>query len=659
MALTPQQESAIISNLQKMGKEKALEYIKTWSDKLKSNPDVAKQIWALYATAFTGVKTNTNGLINTGNKTNTGGTNTGGTNTGGTNTGGTTTPPSTTPTTLPWAFSNTSAYTYDHTKDIGAVPWSPTPPAFTPTKLIWGVAVNESWASVQQKYGFIQEQADFLAKLDKQNINKGMGIVERRAAATKAMQELQKLNTNKDTFWKLPTEFQDTVWDLVDLNNNGVPDSQEGYGLDAKSGENFTMTDDLTNLVFSTDQNFSQNEKNLTQFETKMLDIEKAATAKAADARTKLLDDTSRQLVAEYDGQISDIKWLLDERLQLNKDQYENAVGSVYRVLWGQIKGLQRIIGTDGKAMDDATALSLMGEKWVDAMQSVIDLKNTLVGDYLNQKETAIEKIRTLAREKILAAEDASEAINAINAQADLDVINLTKGFYQKMFGMTSADDARTETNLSNSRSAVTSYLSALGQTPLQINQIINNYVQKWYSVEDAMQKVSEDIRDGTNPVINDITKNNADAAKAAQAKFEQDMRMKIEPIITKWDVDLQLQNDKQAFEEAQNALDRQLELKKISISWAKSGWGSKALSITELTKRNGSLVSVLKESGKSWQLPSNMTEADARLFDSAAVLLTTQPDNTYAQAVIKKYVPEGMDDADATKYIETVSKIQ
>lgn len=48
------------------------------------------------------------------------------------------------------------------------------------------------------------------------------------------------------------------------------------------------------------------------------------------------------------------------------------------------------------------------------------------------------------------------------------------------------------------------------------------------------MQKVSEDIRDGTNPVINDITKNNADAAKAAQAKFEQDMRMKIEPIITK-----------------------------------------------------------------------------------------------------------------------------
>lgn len=112
-------------------------------------------------------------------------------------------------------------------------------------------------------------------------------------------------------------------------------------------------------------------------------------------------------------------------------------------------------------------------------MQSVIDLKNTLVGDYLNQKETAIEKIRTLAREKILAADKASEAINAINAQADLDVINLTKGFYQKMFGMTAADDARTETNLSNSRSAITSYLSALGQTPLQINQIINNYVQK------------------------------------------------------------------------------------------------------------------------------------------------------------------------------------
>ena len=178
--------------------------------------------------------------------------------------------------------------------------------------------------------------------------------------------------------------------------------------------------------------------------------------------------------------------------------------------------------------------LSLMGGVGVDAMAKVVDLKNELVTEYLTQKEAAIKKINELKMSNAMQANQADAAIAALNEKAKSDVITLTKEFYNKMFGMSEADQTRTATNLGAIRTAVTGYLSALGQTPAQINQLINNYVVKGFTPEDALRQVSDDIRNGTNAVLNNIVKNNADAARAAQAKFEANMALKIEPIVTK-----------------------------------------------------------------------------------------------------------------------------
>ncbi len=190
-------------------------------------------------------------------------------------------------------------------------------------------------------------------------------------------------------------------------------------------------------------------------------------------------------------------------------------------------------------------------------MSDVIDLKNTLVNDYLRQKDQAIQQIYTLQKENSISANEAASAVDAIKAQSESDVLNMTKTFYQQMFGMAQQDEARTANQQSQSRDAVTSYLAALGQTPAQINQLVNNYVAKGYSAEEAVRQLSDDIRNGTNPVLNNLTKNNEDAARAAQAKFNADMSLKIEPIITKGKVDLELQNDEQAFKSAEAALSR------------------------------------------------------------------------------------------------------
>lgn len=192
-------------------------------------------------------------------------------------------------------------------------------------------------------------------------------------------------------------------------------------------------------------------------------------------------------------------------------------------------------------------------------MSKIVDLKNTLVNDYLRQKDQAIQQIYTLQKENALSANDAATAVDAIKAQSEVDVLDLTKTFYQQMFGMSQQDEVRTANQQTQARDAVTNYLAALGQTPVQINQLVNEYVQKGYTAEDAMRQLSDDIRNGTNPVLNNLTKNNAEAAKAAQAKFETDMAMKLEPIKLQGEIDLALLTQKQEFEKAQKALDRKL----------------------------------------------------------------------------------------------------
>lgn len=215
-------------------------------------------------------------------------------------------------------------------------------------------------------------------------------------------------------------------------------------------------------------------------------------------------------------------------------------------------------------------------------MSDVIDLKNTLVNDYLRQKDQAIKDIQKLMTDKVISINEYSEGVDAIRAQSESDVLNMTKTFYQQMFGMAQQDEARTANQQSQSRDAVTNYLTALGQTPAQINQLVNNYVAKGYSAEEALRQLSDDIRNGTNPVLNNLTKNNEDAARAAQAKFNADMSLKIEPIITKGKVDLELQNDEQAFKKEQAALDR-----RAAAVRAASAGGKKPKALSTAAKTN------------------------------------------------------------------------
>lgn len=215
-------------------------------------------------------------------------------------------------------------------------------------------------------------------------------------------------------------------------------------------------------------------------------------------------------------------------------------------------------------------------------MSDVIDLKNTLVNDYLKQKDQAIQQIYKLQKENSISANEAASAVDAIKAQSESDVLNMTKTFYQQMFGMAQQDEARTENRQTATRSAVSEYLAALGQTPAQINQLVNNYVAKGYTTEEAMRQLSDDIRNGANPVLNNLTKNNEEAAKAAQAKFNADMALKIEPIIAKGKVDLALQDDEQAFKKEQAALDR-----RAAAVRAASAGGKKPKALSTAAKTN------------------------------------------------------------------------
>jgi hypothetical protein len=137
------------------------------------------------------------------------------------------------------------------------------------------------------------------------------------------------------------------------------------------------------------------------------------------------------------------------------------------------------LIGSDGKAVDDATALALMGDTGVGAMSKIIDLKNDLVNQYLSQKDQAIKDIYKLEKENAITTNEAASAVAAIRDQAELDVIDMTKTFYKDMFGMTEKVDRRTEETQNAIRSGVSQFLSALGLTPIQQNQMLNNYIKE------------------------------------------------------------------------------------------------------------------------------------------------------------------------------------
>lgn len=224
------------------------------------------------------------------------------------------------------------------------------------------MAVNAQGTTTQDKYGLIKEQEDFLVKMDKQNIKKGLSVIQRKEAMNTELANLQKINKDKDSFGKLPTQFKDTVGDLTDLNNNGIPDSQEGFGLGQKEGgtTNIGFTNNPLGTTYDVPSNFTDVENSLIDYEKGMAEYEKKLIDNAAERAIGVKNENVKRIVENSNSAIASIQGLLEERIQQNKEQYIDAVSSVYRQLGGQVKQFQRIIGTDGKAIDDATMLSLM-----------------------------------------------------------------------------------------------------------------------------------------------------------------------------------------------------------------------------------------------------------------------------------------------------------
>lgn len=189
-----------------------------------------------------------------------------------------------------------------------------------------------------------------------------MSVIERKASMNKTIADIQKLNVSKDTYGKLPTQFNDTVGDMLDLNNNGIPDSQEGFGMDKKEGGTTSIgfTDNPFGKTYNVPSNFTDVENSLIAYDTDMVEYEKKLIEDAAARKTLVTNENAKRVIDTNNAMVGNIQELLGERVQQNKEQYIDAVGAVYRQLGGQVKQFQRIIGTDGKAIDDATMLSLM-----------------------------------------------------------------------------------------------------------------------------------------------------------------------------------------------------------------------------------------------------------------------------------------------------------
>ena len=158
----------------------------------------------------------------------------------------------------------------------------------------------------------------------------GLSVVQQKAEATRLMKELQDFNKNKDTYGKLPIEMTDTVGSMVDLNEDGIPDSQQGYGLDEATAPNPTdttmFTDPLTGNTYESSNNFNDLEKTVIKYTQDMLKVESDAKEAARLAAEKVTDENAKRIMAENDKYITDTNALLDERIKANEQQYTDAI---------------------------------------------------------------------------------------------------------------------------------------------------------------------------------------------------------------------------------------------------------------------------------------------------------------------------------------------
>lgn len=138
---------------------------------------------------------------------------------------------------------------------------------------------------------------------------------------------------------------------MVDLNKDGIPDNQQGYGLDEAKAPNPTettmFTDPLTGNTYESSNNFNDLEKTVIKYTQDMLKVEADAKESARLAAEKVTDENAKRIMAENDKYITDTNALLDERIKANEQQYTDAISAVARQLGGQVKQFQKLMGAD------------------------------------------------------------------------------------------------------------------------------------------------------------------------------------------------------------------------------------------------------------------------------------------------------------------------
>ncbi len=197
-----------------------------------------------------------------------------------------------------------------------------------------------------ERLGLTKFQVADVNKYLKNLVNDGVPDIEKTKLTQEYIKTLQANNTDYAKYGSSsgsdrakistdPTKEKGSIEESVDLNNNGIPDSQETTGLkDITTPSKITLTNPVTGKTYDLDtSNFNELEKTVAAWKTDMSSEEIAAKKRAQEAANAVTNAAAKKIVDLNNAQVTAVNDLLDERIQANKDQYSQAVGNVYRTL--------------------------------------------------------------------------------------------------------------------------------------------------------------------------------------------------------------------------------------------------------------------------------------------------------------------------------------
>lgn len=385
---------------------------------------------------------------------------------------------------------------------------------------------DESSTDPMKRFNLTQGQLDAINGYNKTLVKNGTNDNKRKELVRLYMQDLQKRNESNDTYGSHdgtkpvdvttdPTKDPKNIINQLDLNNDGVPDAQQMEPGDIVSLKGIGgMPDiklDITNLT-EAQQSILEIDQTLTQKQIQLQNDSK-------DAFARIKNENAQAIVQQNNQSIAQIDALLTERINLTDQQLVDATTQVMQQLGGQARAFYMIIGSDGKVLDDASMIALMGQVGVTAMGKVIEIKNKIANELLSAKETARKQINDLKMNNVITENDAKLAIYTLDLQAQENIIELTKQFYAKTFGMVEEADTTAKTGAADFQNTAFKYLASFGLTAEQQATIFDRYADIGLDANSIIPTIAEDIRTGNSRISDFIEQNEKNAQLAQQYK--------------------------------------------------------------------------------------------------------------------------------------------